>query len=123
MPMLSAAQITKMGALQNLGMPGTAVIQRKTLGGAYGSPEGAWAAVGTATCRMGALQPKPNRESVTGGQVAAVVEYVFTMPLGTDVLASDRILYSDRLYEVNSTNNDSTRKTAIRAIVTNVDSR
>ena len=123
MPFLSAAQLSSISTLQDSGMPGTAIIQRKTLSGAYGSEEGAWLAVGTVDCRMSNIDQKPGREHVAGGQVTAVVEYIYTMPLGTDVLASDRILYADRLYDVNSVNNDSTRKTAIRAVTTSVDSR
>ena len=123
MPILSAAQLSKLYALQDLAMPGTAVIQRQTLTGGYGAEAGAWTAVGTAACRMGNVDPKPGRETYAGGQVIAAVEYIYTMPVGTDVMASDRILYANRLFEVRSVNNDSTRKTAIRAVTTSVDSR
>ena len=123
MPILSAAQLSKLYALQDLAMPGTAVIQRQTLTGGYGAEAGAWTAVGTAACRMGNVDPKPGRETYAGGQVTAVVEYIYTMPVDTDVVASDRILYASRLFEVTSVNNDSTRKTAIRAVTVSLDSR
>ena len=123
MPILSAAQLSKLYALQDLAMPGTAVIQRQTLTGGYGAEAGPWVAVGTASCRMSNVDPKPGKENIAGGQVTAVVEYIYTMPVDTDVMASDRILYANRLFEVRSVNNDSTRKTAIRAVTTSVDSR
>jgi head-tail adaptor len=117
--MITAAELTAMQATQNLAMPGTAVIQRATLSanGMGGFTE-TWAAIGTAIAR---LYPVPSRaisEMVSGEQVISFTRWAVTMPVGTSILAKDRLLISGRTFEVGEVNNSESWQTAVRCEVT-----
>ena len=125
MPLLSAAQITKMKTTQDVGMPDTAIIKRFTVGtatadgmGGYNTGTAEWVAVGTADARLRPIVRRGENEFVTGGQPTQILQWWVTMPLATDVLARDRVHVGTRVFEVNSVNNDESWATAIRAEVT-----
>jgi head-tail adaptor len=104
-----------MKAAQESIMPGTVVVERYTrtdngMGGGYET----WAAVGTA---IGRIYPRPlgrGRESVAGEQVTSTMQWYGTLPIGTDVLAKDRLLYQSRTWEVTTVNNDEMYQTCVR---------
>lgn len=100
--------------LQERALPGTVVIQRYTLtsdgqGGFYE----AWNAVGTATMRI-YPQRVMGLEREGGGQILSETRWWGTGPVGTDVLAQDRLSYQSRTWEVVRVNNDQMWSTAVR---------
>lgn len=95
-------------------MPGTIVIQRRTLtqDSMHGFSE-TWAAVGTV---IGRIYPRNNQsnEYVAGDRVTAETQWYATAPVGTDVIAEDRLSYESRTWEVVGVNNDEMWQTAVR---------
>ena len=115
--MITAAELTAMQATQNLVMPGTAIINRATLSNdGMGGQTETWAAVGTVTARLYPI-PSQQREYATGGQPSSVSDWFVTVPVGTDVIARDRIIVSSRTFEVQYVNNDEMYQTAVRCEV------
>ena len=113
--MLSAADLAYMQSTQNTAMPGTVVIQRATLvndGG--GNMYETWAGAGTVTGRIMQQEVRSTGETLGGGQVHSHTQWWATLPWGTDVVASDRLVYSGRSWEVLSVNNDESWGTATR---------
>lgn len=104
-----------MTATQQSIMPGTVVIERYTM-----TPDGAgnqyeaWAAVGTV---IGRIYPQRTQglEMVGGAQVLSETRWWGTLPVGTDVIERDRLVYSGRSWEVTRVNNDEMFQTAVRA--------
>lgn len=115
MNLLSSGDLAYMQDTQLQAMPGTVVIERYTLtsngmGGQYET----WAAVGTV---IGRIYPRTTRgqgEIIGGAQVQSTMDWYATFPIGTDVLAKDRLLYQSRTWEVVRTNNDEMYGTATR---------
>lgn len=115
MSLLTAADLAYMDATQREAMPGTVVIERNTLAdnGMGGSYEG-WNAIGTV---IGRIYPKAipgGSEMMAGAQETSLVRWAGSFPLGTDVLANDRLFYGSRTWEVISTNNDEMWQTDVR---------
>lgn len=115
MTLLTAADLVYMQDTQAEAMPGTVVIQRYV-----GAPDGmggaveTWAAVGTV---IGRIYPELRRgmaESVGGAQIISAMEWFGTLPVGTDVIAQDRLFYSSRTWEVKRVNNDEMWQTCVR---------
>jgi head-tail adaptor len=116
--MLTAADLSFMRDTQEDALPGTVVIQRHTLvsDGMGGATE-TWAAVGTA---IGRIYPRRTQsaENIGGGQVHSHMQWWATFPVGTQVDAGDRLVYSDRSWEVIGTNNDEMWQSAVRCELT-----
>lgn len=114
--MLSAADLAYMQETQEQAMPGTVVIERYTLTpDGMGGQEEAWGAVGTV---IGRIYPAPRRgmtEMVGGAQVLSETTWFGTLPVGTEVYAQDRLVYSGRSWEVLRVNNDEMWQTCVRA--------
>ncbi len=113
--MLTAADLTFMQETQDEALPGTVVIQRYALtsdgmGGQYET----WAAAGTAIGRIYIVPSRAQNEPIGGAQVHSHARWVGTFPIGTDVVAQDRLAYNGRTWEVTSTNNDQMWQTAVR---------
>jgi len=108
-----------MRAVQNEFMPGTAVIQRATLtpDGAGGYAE-SWAAVGTVRARLYPQNVRTMSEAFGAAQVIAETRWFLTLPTGTEVVASDRVLMDSRTFEIIRVNNDQSYQTAVRCEVT-----
>lgn len=113
--LLSNSDIAWMRDTQEMALPGTVVIERVTLtvdgmGGFYE----AWAAVGTAIGRIYPRTQTKAGETVEGAQLLSMTTWYGTLPVGTDVTAKDRLLYSGRTWEVIRVNNDEMWKTVVR---------
>ena len=115
MNLLTADDLTYMQATQEQALPGAVVIERDTnssdgMGGSYQT----WAGVGTVEGRIYPQRRRSTAEAIAGAQVASEMQWWATFPVGTDVIASDRLLYQSRTWEVVTVNNDSMYQTAIR---------
>lgn len=114
--LLSSDDLEYMRDTQETALPGTVVIQRVTLvpdgmGGSYET----WAGAGTVIGRIMQRESRGGGEMVGGAQVHSHTSWWASLPFGTDVVASDRLVYNDRSWEVISVNNDAMWSTAIRA--------
>jgi head-tail adaptor len=96
-------------------MPEPVQVQRATLAAdGYGGQSETWTTTATV---LGLIYPVNSRtfgESATGGQVTSTTRWFASLPTTTDVIASDRIVYDGRSWEVLSVNNDVTWQTAVR---------
>lgn len=113
--LLSSADMDYMRDTQETALPGTVVIQRVTLvsdgmGGSYET----WAGAGTVTGRIMQRASRGGGETIGGGQVHSHTSWWASLPVGTDVVASDRLAHNDRTWEVLSVNNDAMYQTAVR---------
>lgn len=115
MSLLTASDLTWMGAVQQQAMPGTVVIERYTFtpDGQGGGSE-SWTAVGTALMRIYPVTQPGRSEVVAGAQIISMTKWWATGPLGIDVTAKDRLSYNSRTWEVLSTNNSEMYQTAVR---------
>jgi head-tail adaptor len=97
--MISANMITRLRVFNESAMPDTAVIQRKTLTSddAGGYTEG-WTTIATVDCRV-APQGFTRDEEEIADRITAAKLWVITVPAGTDVDHSDRILVGSRTFE------------------------
>lgn len=95
-------------------MPDTVVVERVTLtaDGAGGHTE-SWAAIGTVTGRLMPITRNAG-EPVTGGQPASTSYWWATLPTGTDVTESDRLVTGSRSFEVTRVNITQSWQTAVR---------
>jgi head-tail adaptor len=97
---LTAADLTRMRAVAEQAMPGTAVIQGGTLASDGG---GGWTETfaprsgGTVACRVA---PVTGTEREIGGRIHADAEYVITLPAATTVETDDRIVVGAITYNV-----------------------
>jgi head-tail adaptor len=118
MELLSGGALTWMRALQQRAMPGTVVIERRTLTpDVMGGFTEAWAAVGTVSGRIYPQNTRSMAEPVAAAQITEQGRWFATVPVGTDVLASDRLFYGGRTWEVIRVNNDEMWQTAVRCEV------
>lgn len=89
--MISAAELTRMRAVAQRSMPGTAVIQSGTLtsdgGGGYTD---SFAAAGTVPCRVAPMISM--NESEIGERISADADWMITLPAGTSVSSDDRLV-------------------------------
>lgn len=101
--LLSAADLASMRATLNRTLPDTATIQRDTLGsdGSGGQTVSSTATTGPFACRVAATASTTQRgEQVIAGKLDAVGVWTITLPAGTDVKATDRILIGSRTFDV-----------------------
>jgi len=98
--LLSAGDLTLMRRDCLRLMPGTAILQQRTLtsDGQGGSTE-VWASSGTVVC---AVAPQTQgTERIRGGRVAAISDWVITLPgTVTGLAAKDRIVVGSDTFEV-----------------------
>lgn len=95
--MLTTPEVTRMRAIQESALPGTATIRRLTRvsdgGGGYTEQ---WTDIATVACR---LAPVGGGEGVTGGRVDDRTTHIITLPALTDVTEADRLLTGGQTFE------------------------
>jgi hypothetical protein len=92
--MLSTAQLNRMRRDANRLLPDTATIYRRTLtADDSGSEAPDWSTkVGEVKCRLSATSVKSRaRDIVRGGQIEAAEPWIVSLPIGTDLEATDRL--------------------------------
>lgn len=115
MGLIGAPDLAWMRALQERALPGTIVIQRRTLTrDAMGGFTEAWAAAGTVTGRLYPQNLRTQNEPVQGDRLTSETRWFATFPVGTNVTAEDRLLTGGRTFEVVRVNNDEDWQTAVR---------
>jgi head-tail adaptor len=99
---LTDAEISRMRGVGDAHLAGTAVIQRATsVSDAGGGGSVTWANVGTVVARFApVVSASTADEDVEGGRMTPDIDAVITVPAGTDVRTSDRIVSQSRTYEV-----------------------
>jgi head-tail adaptor len=118
MSLLTTADLAYMQATQETALPGTVVIERYTTSSdGMGGQVQTWAAAGTVDGRIYPRSRLGIGEMAGGGQILSVTDWFATLPFGTDVIASDRLVYADRTWEVIRVNNDESYMTAVRCEV------
>jgi head-tail adaptor len=91
---LTDAEIDSMQAVGDAHLAGTAVIQRATaVSDAGGGGSLTWANVGTVSARFApVISTGTTNEDVQGGRMTAEVDSIVTVPAGTDVRVTDRLV-------------------------------
>jgi head-tail adaptor len=91
--MLTSVEMSEIRADQELLMPDSGQISRRTLtSDGMGGQTESWAAQGTAkACRIG-TGGRSAEERRIAERVGAVMSYVVTLPAGTDITEADRIV-------------------------------
>ena len=103
-----------MKATQARALPGTAIVVRNS-----GSADGmggfldSWAAVGTVAARLAPSDRTP-AERIAGEEVASILDWDITVPIGTDVTVKDRITIAGRTFEIQGVNDDEGFGSALR---------
>lgn len=114
--LIGAPDLAWMRAVQRQAMPGSIVIQRRTLArDAMGGMAETWAAVGTVDGRLYPQNRLASGEPILGERVTSEGLWFATFPTGTDVTAEDRLAYDGRTFEVVRVNNSEMWQTAVRA--------
>lgn len=114
MSLLTTDDLAYMQATQEQALPGTVVIERYTTSGdGMGGAIQTYTAAGTV---IGRIYPQRTMgvEQVGGAQVQSEIKWWGTLPVGTEVYAQDRLVYSGRSWEIVRTNNDEMWGTAVR---------
>lgn len=115
MSLLTVADLAYMDTTQQEALPGTVVIERyTTTDDGMGGETETWAAVGTAIGRIYAQTKVSGAERVAGAEIQSITDWWGTFPIGTDIIASDRLFYGNRTWEVTETNNGEMWATALR---------
>lgn len=119
--MIDARTLAEMKTRQQAAMPDSCVVKRLTRAsdGAGGSTE-SWATAATVACRYA---PARGAEQQAAGKLAAVGVWTVTVPQGTDVRATDRLVIGTRTFEVVTTaagSVDGAWETALRVLATEV---
>jgi head-tail adaptor len=117
--MLSAAELAQMRAVQMAALPGSAVIERASLASdGMGGFDEVWAAVGTVAARLYPQNVRALPENAVGGAaVISETRWFVTLPVGSTVTATDRLLIGGRSWEVLAVNNSEMWQTAVRCEV------
>jgi hypothetical protein len=91
---LTDAEIDSMQAVGDAHLAGTAVIQRATsVSDAGGGGSVSWANVGTVSARFApVISTGTTNEDVEGGRMTADIDAIATVPAGTDVRVTDRLV-------------------------------
>ena len=99
--MLSTGEIASMRTLLETSLPGTAIVQRRTLSsdGQGGNVE-AWANQGTVSCRWSPLRNIGDTEAVQGDRIAALRHRLVTLPANTSVTTADRLSIGGTIHQV-----------------------
>lgn len=115
MPILSAAELTAMRAVEDETMSSICIIERATYSAdGMGGQRETWAAVGTVVCDLYPINSRADWERYTGGQVQSTGGWFVTVPTSTDILARDRLLIDSRTFEVTFVPNDADHLTALQ---------
>lgn len=97
---LTAAEIADMRDTLEDTLPDTCVIQRRTLtSDGQGGKTEAWAAAGTALCRLSPRGQGLDGEDARADRITGEEDWIVTLPALTDVTSSDRLLILSNTYE------------------------
>ena len=97
--MITATEIATMAATLTASLPGTVYLSRSTTtADGMGGVTDAWANVGTVSARVS--PSGAGDDSIAGGEVTNASPWVVTLPAGTSVLDTDRIVYLGQTFEV-----------------------
>lgn len=106
--MLDADQLASMQATLNASLPGTVVISRPTLtSNGAGGQVTTWAAAGTVIGRLSprVIRPRPEISDLTSDAVLATRPFIVTLPAGTDVKPTDRLITHGNTYDIDNLDN------------------
>lgn len=101
--MLTDDELAAMREQLAASLPDTCVILRTTAGtadGAGGYTGGTTSAAGTVACRVSPYPPIMDTERVAAGQQGVIEFWSITMPVGTDVLPTDRLTSNGETFEI-----------------------
>ena len=115
MGLLTSDDLSWMQDMQERILPGTIVIERYTstrdpMGGMVNT----WAAAGTVIGRIYPQNVRVYDEPLVGNQITSENRWYATLPMGTVVTAKDRLVASNRSFEVVRVNNSESYQTAVR---------
>lgn len=99
--MLSPGELASMRETLEASLPGTAVIQTRTVtsdGGGGGSAT--WSASGTVPCRLGPGVRQGEGEQVDGDRVTPDAQALVTVPFDAEVTESQRLAINGAVYSV-----------------------
>lgn len=97
--MITAAETAKMVATLTASLPDTVYLSRSTTAAdGIGGVTDSWANVGTVSARVS--PDNRGSDSISGGEVTNASPWVVTLPAGTSVLDTDRIVYLGQTFEV-----------------------
>lgn len=99
-PMISDAELAILRTDGEQAMPDTATILRLTAASTAGGHSETYAQVGTTQCRLTASVLSGGTEQMGAGQLVATMAYTMTVPPGTDIRDSDRIVCQGTTFEV-----------------------
>ncbi len=105
--MLDADQLASLRTTLNASLPGTVVILRPTLtdNGAGGQIT-TWVAAGTVSGRLSPRMERAGEELPMGNDaVTAHRRFIVTLPNGTDVRATDRLVTYGGTYDIHNLDN------------------
>lgn len=97
--MLSAGDLESMRATLEASLPGTAIIQSKTVvsdGGGGGTAS--WTAAGTVACRLSPL--RSGGETMEGDRVTPDARFAITLPWDASVTEANRLSIASEIYSV-----------------------
>lgn len=99
--MISAAELAAMQATVNASLPETCTVQRVTSQSAngYGGTTDTWSTVATLACLDEPAGRTPAEREITG-KLQAVSARTVTLPAGSDVRASDRLVQNGKTLHV-----------------------
>lgn len=116
--LINSENLNKMREAQEMNLPETVCVQRKTVtSGADGFSE-AWTTVATVSGRLG--DPKGDMEKSIASTVVNGNVLVVTLPVGTAVLEADQLQVNGVNYKIHWMNKDKSHLTALRVVVSEV---
>jgi hypothetical protein len=123
--MLTERQLAKMRRTANLLLPDIATILRQMLvdDGAGGKQEvyDTENPVGTSKCRFSAMDVKTRmKDQATGGRIQPNEGFIVSLPLGTDVQETDRLVINGETYDVISAADKRSFEVNLRFVVKRV---
>jgi hypothetical protein len=120
--LLSPRQLDRMRRVANRLLPDTAAILRRTLADdGEGGKESSYAQVGTAACRLSAVNVATRaRDRATGGRIEPAEGWIVSLPVGTDVRETDRLTIKGVTYEVISSADSRSYEVNLRLVVKRV---
>lgn len=121
--MLTTAQLTRMRADANRLLDKTATVYRRTLttDSSGGQTDTYTALPGTVKCRLSSTSVKSRaRDMARGERIEAAEGWMASLPIGADVVETDRLLIGALTYEVVSAADPRSFEVNLRLIVKRV---
>lgn len=116
--LLGAADLAWMQSLQQQAMPGTAIIRRHAGSvDVYGGVVIGTAAIATVDVRLYPVDSRAFSESEAANQLVSETRWYVTLPVGTDVTASDTLSIAGTVFAITDVNKGEMWQTAVRCAV------